>query len=422
MRQLPLADELPYRFYPPRLNWFCLALANLSVRRMLRKEQRVESIDVAGLEHIAPLLERGDGVLLAPNHPDHADPHVIFDLSRRLNRPFYYMAAFQIFEGNKRWFLPRIGVFPVDREGTDLTSFKTGVNVLAEGKNPLVIFPEGEIYRLAERLTPLREGAVAVAATAAKRLAGQGKTVWIVPVAIKYRFLDGHDPVPALEGLMADLERQFTWWPRRHQGLTERIYHYAEGMLGLKEYEYRGATGTGPLRERIGGLANSILSGAETRRLAGKTRGETVPERVKELRRACLDALADAKTTPDEANVLRRDLHDLFVAVQLFSYPGDYVRESPTLERVAETLAKFEEDVLDIDISCPRGPRRAIARVGEPIDVRARLALAARPRAAVPALTNELESRLQALLDTIGPGRLLEPAEMAKAAPSPAGA
>ena len=80
------------------------------------------------------LLERGDGVLLAPNHADHADCDVIFELARRLGRPFYYMAAYQIFTGIGRVFLPRLGAFPVDREGADLTAFKTGVEVLAGGR------------------------------------------------------------------------------------------------------------------------------------------------------------------------------------------------------------------------------------------------------------------------------------------------
>ena len=53
------------------------------------------------------------------------------------------MAAYQIFTGMARWVLPRVGVFSIDREGADLSAFKAAVNLLAEGKHPLVIFPEG---------------------------------------------------------------------------------------------------------------------------------------------------------------------------------------------------------------------------------------------------------------------------------------
>jgi hypothetical protein len=53
--------------------------------------------------------------------------------------------------------------------------------------------------------------------------------------------------------------------------------------------------------------------------------------------------------------------------------------------------------------------------VGEPIDVGARLASVGKPKLVVPALTTELESRIQALLDVIGPGRPLP------VSPSPVG-
>ncbi|HEX8201960.1 MAG TPA: hypothetical protein VF590_15905, partial [Isosphaeraceae bacterium] len=103
-----------------------------------------------------------------------------------------------------------------------------------------------------------------------------------------------------------------------------------------------------------------------------------------------------------------RDLDDVFVAVQAFSYPGDYLTEHPTLERIAETLTKLDEDLLrDNDYAPPLGPRRAVVRIGAPIDVGARLAESGKSRQAMSALTTELERRIQGLLDEIGPGRPL---------------
>ena len=406
MRQLPLSDQLPYQFYPPELNPLVLGLARFYIPHNLRHSQRIEELDIAGVEHLAPLLERGDGVLLTPNHPDHSDCFVMFELSRRLRTPFFYMAAHQLFAGKKHWVLPRIGVFPVDREGASLTAFKTGAEILSRGRNPLVIFPEGEIYQTADRLTPIREGAVAVAVAADKRLAAAGKKMWIVPVALKYRFLEDHDPLPALCSLMDRLEERLTWRVQDHRPLVERIYHYAEAMLGLKEFEYLGAPQSGTLLERLASLRGRILDRVEDRR-GTKRRDDPIPVRVKELRRACLDALAKPGTTPEEVQSVRGDLHELFAVMQLFSYPGDYLRQGPTLERAAETLMKFEEDLLGVDMPAPRGPRRAVVRLGAPIDVRARMSAGGRPRQAASELTSELESRMQSLLDTIGPGRPL---------------
>src|SRR5262245_6159066 len=99
MRRLPLADQLPYRFYPPRVRPLWFWLGRYYIGRMMRREQRVYSVEMEGVEHVEPLLRRGDGVLITPNHADHADCGVMFELSHRVKQPFCYMAAYQIFTG-----------------------------------------------------------------------------------------------------------------------------------------------------------------------------------------------------------------------------------------------------------------------------------------------------------------------------------
>jgi hypothetical protein len=391
------------------MNPLCVRATRPYRSHLLRTEHKVVAFDVAGTEHLTPVLGRGDGVLIAPNHSDRADGLVLLDLADRVTRPFCAMAAHQIFAGSaglRRWLFPRMGIFPVDREGADLSAFKAGVEVLTSGEHPLLIFPEGEVYHLADRLTPLREGAAALAAAAARRRADSGTTVWIVPAALKYRFLDDFDPLPALGALMTELESRFTWWHHPERSLVERIYRYAEAMLALKELEYFESPRTGPLPDRIAALRSHLIETIEHRRTGTRRQGP-VTVRVKELRKLCLDTLADPKTTLAQAYVLRRDLNDLFLAAQLYSYPGDYARAAPTVERFAEILMKFEEDVLGVEYGTPRGPRRAVLRIGQPIDVGEYLRAAGKPRLAVQALTSELERRIQALLDEIGPGRPL---------------
>ena len=416
MHRLPLADQLPYRFHPPRPSSFWVRATRGYRRRLLRGEHRVLAIDVVGLEHLPPLLERRDGVMLTPNHCDRADGLVMLDLADRVGRPFCCMAAYQIFEGNaglRHRLFPRLGIFPVDREGADRSAFKAAVEVLTVGRSPLLLFPEGEVYYLADRLTPLREGAATLALAAAKRRAEAGTTVWIVPVGLKYRFPDDHDPLPAFLDRMARLERRLTWRPRDDRPLVERIYRFAEALVSLKELEYLGAARSGPLSERIAALQDALLRPIEARRSTrrrGDPAASPVPVRVKDLRKSCLEILADPRTPPDEARRLRDDLDDLFLAMQAYSYPGDYVARQPTRERIAETLMKLEEDLLLEPGECagPLGPRRVEMRLGSPIDVASALAEAGSSRAAAPALTAELERRIRALLDAIGPGRPLD--------------
>jgi hypothetical protein len=410
MKRLPLSDQLDYQFIPPRLSRFWFWAGGFYNAFRMHREQRIAEIDVQGMDRLRELIQAGDSVLITPNHPDHADCFVLYELSRRLKQPFSYMAAFQIFTGMARRVLPRVGVFSIDREGADLSAFKAAVNTLAEGKYPLVIFPEGEIYRVSERVTPLREGAFAIAAAAARKLVDSGRKLRIMPVGLGYRFADGHDPVPELQSLMGKLETRFTWRVQSHRPLTERILHYASGILSLKEVEYLGTPRSGTYKERAANLMEHILAPIESRRLKGK-RSATVPERVKDLRHSCLETLEKPENPAGSSPALeaRRDLDDLFLLIQIFSYPGDYVRLNPTVERVAETLMKAEEDILGVDQAPPRAPRRALVRFGEPVDLNERISSPGRARARqlAPALTAEIESRIQAILDAMPPGRPL---------------
>jgi 1-acyl-sn-glycerol-3-phosphate acyltransferase len=414
MHRLPLADELPYQFLPPKVSRLWVRATRGFRRRMLRKEHRVERADVEGIQHVQPLLDQGHGVLFAPNHSDRADGLVMLDLADRLGRPMCAMAMHQLFAGNaglRRWLFPRLGLFPVDREGSDLAAVKAAMEILLAGEHPLLVFPEGEVYHLTDRITPLRDGVAFLAASAAKKKK-EGQTVWIVPVGLKYRFLDGHDPMPAMLSLMDRLEHKFTWWNDSDLPLVDRIYRYAEAMLALKELEYLRDACSGPLTLRITNLRSHIVNSLEDRHLGKRQEHDTVPARVNELRRHCVEILKGQGTSPEMAAQLRRDLNDAFVAVQLFSYPGDYLRENPTVERASEVLMKYDEDVLGSEVGTPHGPRRAVLKLGEPIDVAARLQAGGKLKAVVGTITTELEGRIQALLDAIGPGRPLDGAKL----------
>lgn len=420
MNSLPQGPDHPYRFIPPRPSRAWLALTRPVRRRMLRREHRVESIRFRGLDRVRNLLGRGDSVLIAPNHSDRADGFVLLELGRELGIPLTTMAAHGLFagDGGIRYFLfPRLGVFPVDRDGTGLTALRAGVDVLAAAKHPLVIFPEGEIYYVNDQVTPLRDGVAALATMALRNIekADPGRTVWIVPLGIKYRFLDDCDPMAALQGRMSALESRLTWEPTPDLPLVERIYRFGQGLLALKEIEFFGEPRGGTVRERIERLRDTLLERLELQ-IGGKAGKGSIPERVKEARRAAMDAIARPETTSTRARELRGAIRELFVVIQSFSYPGDYVRSLPTRERIAETLTKFEQDLFGVPHVVPKGPREAVIEAAEPIDVRAQ-AGKAKAREAVPALTAELQRRIQGALDEIGPGRLAVPAGQGDVSP-----
>jgi len=363
-------------------------------RRRLKKKMRIVDVEVRGGEHVQNLLKEGAGVLIAPNHPGDGDVDALYEAADRLGRPFHFMAAWQVFLENgrlARWVMRRHGTFSVDREGSDMRAFRHAVELLQGHACPLVIFPEGECYYVNDRVMPFLEGPAAMAATAARKVE---RRIAIVPCGIKFFYAT--DPIPGLTRAMARLEAAIYWRVQRTPPpLAERIYRFAEGPLALKELEYLGATRAGPLPDRIRDLMDAILSGVEKRHELKAADGLKFPGRIKRARQKAIEA---KETAQDDESRLRfaDDLDDLFLVAQLYSYPGNYIAERPSVERIADTIKKFEEDVLGKERPRPHGERRAVIAFGTPIIVDKD-----RKKGLTAELTCQMEDAVQRLLDGI---------------------
>ena len=359
----------------------------------MRNKQHIVDLEIRGLERLERLLAEDAGVLIGPNHAGNGDVDVVYAVSDRLDRPFHFMAAWQVFVENGKlgsWVMQRHGVFSVDREGTDTRALRHSVEILQQHRSPLVIFPEGEVYHLNDRIMPFRQGPAAIAMMAARK---SKRPIFILPMAVKFFYVD--DPTPALVELMNELEGRVYWRPRPDLPLADRIYRFAEGALALKELEYMGHTQQGPLPERISALADSILAEIE-KRYELTAPAVDFPDRIKRARQQAIQGVEEA-TDEGARRRFAEDLDDLFLVCQLFSYPGDYVADRPSLERIAETVCKFEEDVLGHARPEAHGDRRAVVSIGEPIEI----AGGRGKKDAAAQLTHEMEQRVQALLDGI---------------------
>ncbi|MBW8015355.1 MAG: 1-acyl-sn-glycerol-3-phosphate acyltransferase [Planctomycetes bacterium] len=388
------AYQTPPMWWSPKLSVLWVKLFK-GMRKFARQEKlKVVDVEIQNIDKLFTVINEGCGVLITPNHSSHADPLVMYKVCDDIKLAFYFMAAWQIFE-KANWFRKlnfRLhGCFSVDREGTDMRAFRQAVDVLKAKKNPLVIFPEGEIYHVNDRVTPFRDGPAAIAITAAKRSDGR---VVCVPCGVKYLYVD--DPTEELEKVMARLEDHLLWRVRRDQTLDERVYRFAEAMLGVKELEYLGQNQTGSLTERIKNLSETILKKLEDQYGISPAEQHTLPERVKTCRR---EAIKKLESDDPKSQAEAKDyLDDVMVVAQLFSYPGEYVSSKPTIERIAETIDKFEEDILKSPEAGIRGKRKAIIRFGDPIEVSIDKD---KKKDAVRRLTNQLESSVQGLLDEI---------------------
>ncbi|NQX02385.1 1-acyl-sn-glycerol-3-phosphate acyltransferase [bacterium] len=393
-----LRNDLPYTFRPPKLRHWLRPLG-LALNRsiQLSRKYRIGKIEAEGFQRVRELHEASHALLMAPNHSDHSDPHVVMELAHRHGMRALFMAAREIFEVSPTasWALQRMGVFSVDRDGPDLSAIKTAIQLLESGSDPLVIFPEGEIYHHHRRLDPLNEGVASILLKVAARLPAE-KSAFLVPVGLRFF----HDP--SVESTFCErlsrLEHRIGWTPKPRLAVDERIHRLGTGILALKETEYLGDAGAGKIQDRLTHLCESLLHRVEGR-YPRDVKAVTPPERVRALRYRIRRRLLDAEKPPaaDDKETLLDDLDRVFTALQAHSYIGDYLLEDPTLDRRAETLLKLEEDLLGF----PTYPIHRTARViaGEPIPVSQMLAAGELPAkgGALP-LTELLEKRLGELL------------------------
>ncbi len=394
------ASAMP-EFYPPKPSRFWRTVFEPVRKHFLRRVYKISSIDIAGMDHLQGIKD-GDGVLVAPNHSHDSDPHVMLDVARQFHRQPYAMAAWQIFKmhgGLDGFFLQRMGAYSVDREGCDRRAMKQTIELLTGGKN-VIVFPEGEVDRLNDRLTPLREGVAFMAASAQRDLdkSQASNRVWIVPTCIRYQYVD--DVTPMLEQSIAAMEQRMMLSSGAGKPLAERLIRFGEVLLTIKEKEKLGQSREkeADLPNRIAFLIGHLLSTLEQKYLQKSLEEESVPVRVKTLRRQLIEkGIAQSKTDVEPCRAISDALADVQLALQLYSYPGDYLTGNPRLERMAETIEKFEEDVLGV--AWPKGRRSAKVIFGQAIDVKAQLSTR-NARKAATELTDRMEREIRSLMES----------------------
>ena len=388
----------PPRWWPPKLSPHWVTLSRRWRHRQLRNDQQLVDIKSKGLKHLRDAVTAGHGVLIAPNHSAHYDSAALYAAADEIDQPLYFMTAWQVFAMSsrfERWAMQRLGCFSIDRESTDKTAFKQAVAILKEEPHPLVIFPEGDIYHTTDRVTPFREGAAAIALSAAKG----DRPIVVIPCAIRFQYVD--DPTEQLHELLTRLEERLYLRPLPASSLQSRIHRFAEAALALKELDYLGRTSQGRLRDRVNTLIETVLTQLESRH-GLRSAGRTPPERVKDLRRkviAQLELATNGNGDQRRYQQLQQDMEDIFFVMQCFSYPGDYLSAEPSIERLAETADKFEEDVLGVDVPTVRGRRKVQIAFGEPIPV----VRTAGGRGQTTDLTDQMQQSVQHLLSETAP-------------------
>jgi 1-acyl-sn-glycerol-3-phosphate acyltransferase len=361
-------DE-PYEFIPPFYSDWGPHILRYYVRRYIRKAYGVHSVEGRHVERLKASVDAGKSIVLAPNHCRLADPMVLGVMALEVPVYLHAMASWHLFKESafQTFIIRALGAFSVLREGNDRKSLEAAIDIVAAGKRPLVVFPEGALTKHNDLINEMMDGPTFLARQAAKRLRknGSSREVVIHPVVVRYNF--DADLAATINPTLDELEARLSWQPKHNTPMFQRIAKLGDALLALKEIEYLGAAKTGNLYDRADQFVDTVLNRVEDA-WQQKDRSGGVVSRVKRLRTLILADMVAGKVTPEERERRWHDLAALYYAQQISHYPRNYITAEKNLpEHVIETVERLEEDF--VDHSHLYRPFHAVVEVGEAIPI-----------------------------------------------------
>lgn len=344
--------DRPYQFVPPHRGdrWPSFIQAFRIVDFYLKRKEGVVDYECRGMQHWRQSLDRGDGILLAPNHCRYADPLALGWPARELRTHVYAMASWHLFNKGRfdSFAIRKMGGFSINRESSDRQSLETAIDILARAERPLILFPEGTTNRTNDVLKPLLDGVAFIARSAARRRDKQGGGNLVMhPLAIKYLCVG--DICDWADRQLSHIEDRLGW--RNDDGsILNRTVRLAEGLLSLKEIEYFGHSRSGDLPTRRDALIAHILDQSE-RRLAIENPESETRARVRAIR----SEVTRQHFAPESPELLQtasesplwRDAQAADLAQELMSYPNCYLdADQVTDTRIVETIQRMQESLL----------------------------------------------------------------------------
>ncbi|QDT02677.1 Acyltransferase [Rubripirellula lacrimiformis] len=435
--------DRPYQFVPPHRGnaWPSFIQTFRIVDLYLARKEGVVQHECRGLDHWRASKQRGDGILLAPNHCRYADPLVIGWPARQLGSHVFAMASWHLFNVGAfdSFAIRKMGGFSINREGSDRASLEMAIEVLAAAERPLILFPEGTTNRTNDVLKPLLEGVAFIARAAARRRDKEcGGQLVMHPIAIKYLCVGKINDWAQTQ--LSQLETHLGWRRPVGASILDRTIRLAEGLLALKEIEYFGTSQTGDLRTRRDRLILHILQQSELRlglfpaadthadgaRLGDSVSSDSVKGHLASAGPSGLTVESFATRAEFDSDIrsrvrvirtetvtqyfrcigegaadqlqerYQRESRAANLAQDLMSYPDCYLdADQVTDTRIVETIQRMQETFFGrADV---RVPLKAVIQCDEAIVVPPQRA----PRGQTDPIMDQLGSRLTSLVDAL---------------------
>ena len=353
-------------------------------------------------------IPRGSGIILTSNHADETDPQVCFELSRRANKRFITMCNREAFDeafGIAKLLLPRLGVFSIKRGSHDSAAIAYAKDVVKQGEDVLVIFPEGEIYYLNEKIQPFHSGAVDICLQAIieKRKTDPNWTAYIVPMAIKYHY--DQSIGPELEKRIAKMEGAMSIKAESSTALPDRVLELQKALLQSEERIYKvgeNAQTAKELREEIITTEQEILTEVLDKHPEVKVRQEAPTiDKAWQIEAELRNAIS-AEKDHDKRKQLELDLAALKEVAQLTSWHPHYYTKDPNPDRLAEVVLKLEREIYKIQRPKQIASRNVSVKIARPIDMGKHVDDYTKdPHTVRHAVSERLQHEIQSLVTTL---------------------
>lgn len=399
-----------FAFRPPKTNsLFIKAVQYTLLPITLPLVPKVSKVEVEGdgLDRLRRF--KGRRVILTPNHAEATEPYIVFQLSKMLRQEFNYLTAKEVFE---TYFpagrlLQALGCYSVARGMPDRNAMRATTNILVEGRRWLVIFPEGVAGGLSDALMPFQPGIGQFAYHAYEDLSRKDReaSIYFIPLAIKTIY--DHPMENAIDRALGRLEAALLpdSYPR---ATTRRDRLLSLGRSLLEAHEK--ARGIGPnkgatLTKRVQDMKELII--AQTAGAIGlqEKPNQIVPDRIRDL----INRLDQTIYKPPRGTAYEKKLRHLdreearmlrarlTTAINFMALDACYLEQALTTERFLDLVGLLETEVFGRRRFW--GMRKAVIKVGEPIDFRTFLAGHEGNRRTVPQeIVRALESSVRSML------------------------
>ena len=419
----PRARPEPFTFFPPKNNRLVTGLIKLGIRGAIRRKLQVHDIKISD-EDLNTLRQLQDErCLLAPSHSGGFEPHIIMYLSKQLGQDYNYVAAMELFQQSRvyRWLMPRLGVYSVIRGAVDRPSFSMTRQLLAEGKRWLVIFPEGQTIWQNSMLIPFQQGVFQLAFKGYEDARKQDAeaSLYCIPMAIKYVYQ--HDMHAEIDESLSRLEAKLGIADETDDhSRYRRLRRIAEVVLAANE-KAKGfkANPDASLNDRAEQLKLHAVSQLEQQLGITPSPRQQLLDRIRTLFNT-VDRIVysepsgsdyERQLAQERQAVVQDYYEDLWRLLQFVALEDGYVKASMTFERFLDVLC-----LLEMEVCRERkiwGPRTALVKVGQPIDLKDRADQYDRDkREAVQSITLEIEDTVRTMLGELESGcRMVQDSE-----------